>query len=95
MRDLTTTDIDAAIERLGITYTSFEVFMAYAKDAGNWSGMPLVGGNVGGSKQERGNLTQLKKTGLIQTSVEEGNTWIIFTERGREFAAEMGVEIHV
>ena len=42
-----------------ITETSLKVFLAYAKDAGNRSGTPLIGGNVGGSKEERGNLTQL------------------------------------
>jgi len=48
-----------------ITSESKRVFIAYANDAPNWNGMPLVGGNVGGSKEERGNLTQLKRAGLI------------------------------
>jgi len=86
-------DIDAKLAELGITYTSFEVFMAYAKDAGNWSGTPCVGGNVGGSKAERGNLTQLKKAGLIQTFVSDRNTFVEFTKEGIAFALIMGVEI--
>lgn len=90
---MTTKQIDTAIERLGITYTSFEVFLAYARDAGNWSGMPLVGGNVGGSKQERGNLTQLKQAGLIKTEISDGLTWIVFTDAGKQFASEMGCPI--
>lgn len=53
---MTTQQIDARLAQLGITYTSFEVFMAYAKDAGNWAGTPCIGGNVGGGRQERGNL---------------------------------------
>jgi predicted DNA-binding ArsR family transcriptional regulator len=76
---------------LSITDTSRAVFLAYAKDAGNWNGSPLVGGNVGGSKAERGNLTQLKKAGLIETQVDEDDTWIYFTELGREYARELGV----
>ena len=76
---------------LSITDTITAVFLAYAKDAGNWNGSPLVGGNVGGSKAERGNLTQLKKAGLIETQVDEGCTWIYFTELGREYARELGV----
>jgi hypothetical protein len=57
---------------LNITDTSKAVFFAYAKDAGNWNGSPLVGGNVGGGRGERGNLTQLKQAGLIETQVDEG-----------------------
>jgi hypothetical protein len=76
-----------------ITEQSHNVFIAYAEDAGNWNGTPLVGGNVGGSKEERGNITQLKKAGLITTSTESGDTWISFTESGKAYAAEHGVTI--
>ena len=78
---------------MNITETSKEVFMAYAKDAGNWSGTPMIGGNVGGSKEERGNLTQLKKAGLIETFRDEGCDWVIFTEDGKKFAAQNGVDL--
>ena len=77
--------------KMNITETSLNVFFAYAKDASNWSGMPPVGGNEGGSKEERGNLTQLKQAGLITTQYDEGCTWIIFTKLGREFAASHGI----
>jgi hypothetical protein len=77
-----------------ITSQSLAVFLAYAKDACNWSGMPLVGGNVGGSKEERGNLTQLKQAGLIKTQNDEGCTWMIFTDEGKALAAEHGVAIY-
>jgi len=76
-----------------ITDTSLKVFLAYAKDAGNWSGTPLIGGNVGGGKEERGNLTQLKKAGLIETFKYDGDLWVEFTEAGKAFAKENGVEI--
>lgn len=76
-----------------ITEASKQVFIAYAKDAGNWNGQPLVGGNVGGSKEERGNLTQLKRAGLITTQIDEGHTWIQFTPAGVEFAKSLGIEV--
>ena len=78
---------------MNVTQTSLNLFLAYANDADNWSGTPLVGGNVGGSKEERGNLTQLKQAGLITTFVDEGCTWVKFTEAGRKLAAEHNISI--
>ena len=76
-----------------ITERSRELFLEYARDAGNWSGTPPVGGNVGGSKEDRGNITQLKRAGLITTDVDEGETWIHFTDQGRVYAKALGVPI--
>ena len=73
-------------ETVKITEQSKNLFIAYAKDADNWGGMPLIGGNVGGSQEDKGNLTQLKKAGLIRTQFEEGDTWLIFTNEGIEYA---------
>jgi hypothetical protein len=78
---------------MNITETSKSLFLAYARDAGNWSGQPLVGGNVGGTKEQRGNLTQLKRAGLITTFRDEGCDWIQFTDAGKAFAAEHGIVI--
>jgi hypothetical protein len=79
---------------IDITPKSREVFLAYADDAENWNGMPLVGGNVGGSKEERGNLTQLKQAGLIETDkCKDGHLWVMFTDLGKQFAAENGIEL--
>ena len=44
-------------------------------------------------QQDRCNLTQLKKAGLITTWTDEGWTWINFTEAGKRKAAEHGIEI--
>lgn len=79
---------------MNITERSLELFLAYAKDAGNWGGYPLVGGNVGGSREDRGNLTQLKVAGLITTFVDEGCTWIKFTEAGHLLAKKHSVTIN-
>lgn len=77
-----------------ITDESMRVFKMYAKDARNWNGSPLVGGNVGGSKEERGNLTQLKKAGLITTfEYEKGFVFIIFTAKGEEYAKSLGIDL--
>jgi hypothetical protein len=76
-----------------ITDQSLDLFLAYARDASNWSGTPLVGGNVGGSKEDRGNLTQLKRAGLIETFRYDGETWISFTDTGKALAQQHGVSI--
>jgi hypothetical protein len=76
-----------------ITERSLSVFLAYAEDAPNWSGVPLVGGNVGGSKEERGNLTQLKRAGLIETDTDGDHTWIYFTDAGKALARQHGFEV--
>lgn len=78
---------------MDITAQSLELFLAYAEDAGNWSGTPLVGGNVGGSREDNGNLTQLKKAGLISTFEYAGDVFIKFTDAGVALAAEHGIEI--
>lgn len=80
--------------KTNITQTSLELFLAYAKDACNWSGQPLIGGNVGGTKEERGNITQLKVAGLIKTHQEDRQTsFIEFTSMGIALAASHGIEI--
>lgn len=78
---------------LNITSQSLDLFLAYARDAGNWSGNPPVGGNVGGSKEDRGNLTQLKRAGLIETFVSDKLTWISFTPAGVALAAQYGINV--
>jgi hypothetical protein len=77
-----------------MTSQSLDLFIAYAKDAGNWNGTPLVGGNIGGdAKAQRGNLTQLKQDGLIRTFIDEGCTWVEFTDAGIALAAQHGVTL--
>src|SRR4030095_17118644 len=53
-----------------LTPRTLALFLEYARDAGNWSGTPLVGGNVGGSKEDRGNITQMKRAGVGPTFVD-------------------------
>jgi hypothetical protein len=88
--------ISAKAAEYGVTEVSMNVFIAYAGDAPNWSGSPLIGGNVGGSKEERGNITQLKKAGLITTEKDGDRpdlSWMFFTDEGKKLAAELEIEL--
>jgi hypothetical protein len=76
-----------------ITDRSLALFLAYADDASEWNGEPLVGGNVENSKEDRGNLTQLKMAGLIETFKAEGHVWLKFTDAGRALATDHGINI--
>jgi len=80
-----------------ITDTSKALFVDFAQDAGNWNGMPLIGGNVmiKNAKADRGNLTQLKKAGLVETEYDsfERLTWLTFTEDGERYANELGIDL--
>ena len=76
-----------------LTKTSKALFTAYAQDAGNWNGTPLVGGNVAGTAALRGNLTQLKKAGLIGTVKDETGTWLWFTVAGIDYAGTLGIDL--
>lgn len=78
---------------VNITDKSKGLFIAYANDAVNWSGTPLVGGNVADTKEDRGNLTQLKKAGLITTCTDEGHIWLDFTAAGKAYARQLGFNI--
>ena len=81
--------------KMNLTEKSKALFKAYAEDAGNWNGTPLVGGNVGGSQEDNGNLTHLKKLGLVETFEYGKEIWISFTDKGRALAKKMGIEIEI
>ena len=72
-----------------LTAASAALFMRFAHDAGNWNGMPLL--DV--SAAERGNLTDLKKNGLLTTFRDEGCDWVQFTEAGKAFALQNNIQI--
>lgn len=70
------------------------LFVLYFKDACNWGGEPLVGGNVEllGAKQDRGLLTQLKVAGLVRTTQSDGWSFVSFTDAGVAYAKTLGLE---
>jgi hypothetical protein len=83
----------AAILKIKLTPRSLEIFKDAAKDSGNWSGTPCLGHNFTFTKEDRGNLTQLKRAKLLTTYKGDGEEWIQFTQLGHEFAAFHGIEI--
>jgi len=72
---------------------SLALFLEYAKDAENWNGQPLVGGNVATTPQDKGYLTQLKTAGLISTFKEDDCVWLDFTEAGKALALQHNIAI--
>jgi hypothetical protein len=79
-----------------LTDNEAKFFDGYYKDAGNWSGSPLVGGNVTilGDKEDRGLLAHLKRQGLVVTNGDEGDTFLTFTKKGEALARARGLEPH-
>ena len=71
-----------------LTDASRELFIALAEDSGNWSGTPLVEVDEAG----KGNLTDLKRKGLLITGEDEGCTFAYFTQAGSDLAAELGID---
>ena len=72
-----------------LTAASQSLFITLASDAGNWGGQPLV--DI--STSQRGNLTDLKKNGLLTTFRYEGCDFADFTTAGKALAAEHGINI--
>jgi predicted transcriptional regulator len=77
-----------------LTTASLETFLTYARDAGNWTDTPLVSdGNITCTKEMRGNLTDLKKKGLIRIDDDGEYKYVVFTKAGSELAAQHGIEV--
>ena len=73
---------------INLTSASLELFKSLVEDAPNWSGSPLI--TV--SHAERGNLTHLKKLGLLETFDDRGDMFAVFTDAGKQFATELGYD---
>lgn len=77
-----------------LTAASHETFMLYAEDAANWSGNPWVSeGNIQPTKEERGNLSDLVKKGLIEIRRTDVGKYIKFTPDGIAYASANGVDL--
>lgn len=72
-----------------LTPASLALFLDLVEDAPNWSGSPMV--SV--TPQQKGNLTHLKQAGLLDTFVDEGISFALFTEAGVALAAEHGHDL--
>jgi hypothetical protein len=79
-------------QKLKLSPASHEVFMLYANDADNWSGLPWVSvGNVDLTGQQRGNLADLVKKDLVLIQDMDGQTYVRFTSSGKQYAEAQGV----
>lgn len=71
-------------------------FKELIEDAGNWSGCPMFGGNVGGDQASKGYLVNLKKAGIVTTEKDEENKkiqWVNFTLKAYELGLEVGAKM--
>ena len=68
-----------------LTPDSAKLFEGLVREAPDWSDMPLVDF----SPAERGNLTHLKKLGLVTTWEDEGHVFALFTEAGADLAESL------
>jgi len=71
---------------LNLTPDSLALFDALANDANNWSGTPLIWI----TPAQRGNLTNLKRSGLLTTFNSDGDMFANFTDAGMALAASRG-----
>ena len=74
-----------------LTVTSAKLLTDLIVDAPNWAGMPHLGSSTVTGTALKGNVTDLKKKGYIETDFDEGCTWVIFTEKAADFAAANGM----
>jgi len=74
-----------------LTSASRDLFIALADAAMDWSGEPIFEGN----DSERGNLTHLKKLGLVTSFVDGDCPFVSFTEAGQAYAAELGIDLGI
>jgi hypothetical protein len=83
----------AASETLGLPAGSLSYFIDLAKDAGNWNGTPWFDGNVAAGKSASGYVNRLVKAGLIESHDDDGKAFCVFTAKGIEGAAKLGIDL--
>jgi hypothetical protein len=76
-----------------LTDTSLKLFIELADDAKNWHNVIPTDGNVKITKKLRGNVTNLKRAGLVVVRDEGGSSWLLFTPKGEEYAGELGIDV--
>ena len=75
---------------LKLTTASEKLFKDLVEDAANWNGQPLL--DI--TKEQRGNLSNLKKNELLVTFKDEGCDWVNFTPLGKIIAKDLfGIEV--
>lgn len=81
---------------ISLTEASSQMFGQIVRDLGNWGGK--YSGNYDYEGERKGNLTDLKKKGLVITfrdSDAPGCTFVQITELGVEYAKSIGMAEYV
>ena len=91
--EATHADFIATNDSLAVAPGTLARFLAYARDAAEWGGTPLVGGNVGGDLADTGFIMNMKKLDLVATFTDRRCVFIEFTAAGRALAKSHGVDI--
>jgi hypothetical protein len=76
-----------------LTEDSAKLFTAVVKDLMNWGDTTPCFNHL--TAQTRGNLTDLKKRGLVTTFKSDGEEWIELTPAGVAHAMEIGLSDHI
>jgi hypothetical protein len=74
---------DLAKAMTNLSPASHNLMLDLVLDAPNWHGQPLI--DI--TKEQRGNLSDLKRRGFLTTFMDEGCMFAIFTDVGVLFAA--------
>lgn len=72
-----------------LTRDSLDLFVELAEWAGDWSGNPLI--DI--TPAQRGNLSHLKRAGLLVTFESDDCMFASFTEAGIALAGQHGVDL--
>lgn len=80
-------------EGVRLTDASLRLFIELAEDARNWHNVIPTDGNITITKKLRGNITNLKRAGLIVMREERGSSWLLFTPKGEEYADQLGIDV--
>ena len=75
----------------GLSEETAELFASLAWDAPNWSGCPML--DI--TKEQRGNLTDLKKRGLLSTQKSDGIHDAFFTDEGKALIKSSALAEHI
>ena len=80
------------ISALGLPEGSARFFADAAHDAGNWSGSPLIGGNIASGRSAAGWMKKLNAEGLTTSFQDDDDRscyWLTFTKKGRKLALDV------
>ena len=84
------THMETTATPTALTADSLALFLALARNAGNWSGTPILDELTA---DQKGNLSDLKKKKLIRVFLHEGCRFAEFLPAGDALALAHGVDI--